>query len=104
VQVINWQAHGGTNALLLRANSEAQVQLKGARSGSRYQLDFWLYMMKGTGNRNFYLILRGEGSDNNGDDYLAYRSDRAATTSIWYYDGVGPGTLTPMAFGSIIGW
>ena len=92
VQVINWQAHAGTNALLLRAGSEAQVHLKGARSGSRYQLDFWLYAMKGSGNRNFYLILRGEGADSNGDDYLAYRSDRAATTSIWYYDGVGPGT------------
>lgn len=91
VQVINWQPHSGTNALLLRSGSEAQIQLKGARSGSRYQLDFWLRTAKGGGDRNFMLILRGEGSDNNGDDYLAYRSDRAATPSIWYYDGVGPG-------------
>lgn len=92
VQVINWQSHSGTNALLLRSGSEAQIQLKGARSGSRYQLDFWLRTAKGGGDRNFMLILRGEGSDNNGDDYLAYRSDRAATPSIWYYDGVGPGS------------
>lgn len=90
VQVINWQAHSGTNALLLRPGTEAQVHLKNARSGSRYQLDFWLYTAKGAGDRNFYLILRGEGADNNGDDYLAYRSDRSTTTGIWYYDGVGP--------------
>lgn len=91
VQVINWQAHGGTNSMLVKAGSEAQYQLLGARSGSRYQLDFWLNTAKGSGNRNFYIILRGEGSDNNGDDYLAYRSDRAATPNIFYYDGVGPG-------------
>jgi hypothetical protein len=91
VQVINWLAHSGRQALLLRSHSEAQVHLTGSRSGSRYQLDFWLYAVKGSGDRNFYLILRGEGSDYNGDDYLAYRSDRAATRSVFYYDGVGPG-------------
>ncbi len=91
IQVINWQAHAGTNALLVRSGSEMQAHFYGATSGSRYQLDFWLYTAKGSGDRNFYFILRGEGSDSNGDDYLAYRSDRGATTSIWYYDGVGPG-------------
>ncbi len=90
VQVINWQAHSGTKALLLRSGTEAQVNLKGARSGSRYQFDFWLYTAKEAGDRNFYLVLRGEGADNNGDDYLAYRSDRGTMTGIWYYDGVGP--------------
>ncbi len=91
VQVVNWQAQSGSKALLLRSNSEAQVHFANTRSGSRYQFDFWLYTVKGNGDRNFYLILRGEGADSNGDDYLAYRSDRAATQTIWYYDGVGPG-------------
>ncbi len=90
IQVGNWQAHSGTNSLVVRAGSEAQVHFKNARSGSRYQLDFWLYVAKGEGNRSFNFVLRGEGSDNNGDDFLAYRSDRAATPGIWYYDGVGP--------------
>ena len=35
VQVINWQAHGGTKSMLVKAGSEAQYQLLGARSGSR---------------------------------------------------------------------
>ena len=90
VQVIGWQAHSGSKALLVRSASEAQVRFNGARSGSRYRFDFWLHTAKGDGDRNFYLILRGEGSDNNGDDYLAYRSDRGAGRGIWYYDGVGP--------------
>ena len=91
VQVIDWLAHSGTKALLVRSSAEAQVNLVGARSGQRYQLDFWLSTAKDVGDRNFMLILRGEGSDHNGDDYLAYRSDRAATQGIFYYDGVGPG-------------
>ncbi len=91
VQVVNWQANSGSNALLLRSGTEAQIHFTQARSGSSYQFDFWLYTVKGAGDRNFSLILRGEGSDFNGDDYLAYRSDRAATQNIFYYDGVGPG-------------
>jgi len=90
IQVINWEARGG-QALLVRSGSEVQVHFVNALSGSRYYLDFWLYAAKGSGDRNFYLILRGEGSDYNGDDYLAYRSDRAATQNLFYYDGVGPG-------------
>lgn len=92
VQLINWQAHSGSQALLVRANAEAQIHFPNVRSGSRYTLDFWIYPVKGSGDRNFYLILRGEGSDFNGDDYLAYRSDRGASPAIFYYDGVGPGT------------
>lgn len=91
IQVINWLARSGTKALLVRSSAEAQVHLTGARSGQRYTLDFWLYTVKEAGDRNFYFILRGEGSDHNGDDYLAYRSDRAATLNLFYYDGVGPG-------------
>ncbi|HWH72005.1 MAG TPA: hypothetical protein VNT26_21765, partial [Candidatus Sulfotelmatobacter sp.] len=43
---------------------------------------------------SFLIILRGEGADSNGDDYLAYRSERVVTNdaSIYYYDGMGPGT------------
>lgn len=89
VQLINWLAHSGTQSLLLRSGTEAQVQLRGARSGPRYQLDFWLYVVKGTGNRNFFTTLRAMGADSNGDDLLAYQSDRAANRNIRYYDGVG---------------
>lgn len=89
VQVINWLAHSGSKSLLLRSSSEAQVYFPG-RSGTNYQLDFWLYVVKSPGDRSFLIILRGEGADNNGDDYLAYRSDRAATDKLFYYDGIGP--------------
>lgn len=89
VQLINWLAHSGSQSLLLRSATEAQVQLPRTRSGNRYQLDFWLYVVKSTGDRNFYIILRGMGADNNGDDLLAYQSDRAANANIRYYDGVG---------------
>lgn len=93
VQVINWltNASGGANqCLLLRPSSEAQIYLHNAKSGSRYQFDFWVYNTRGeASDRNFYIILRGEGSDFNGDDYLAYRTDRAAnSTKLFYYDGV----------------
>ena len=81
VQVINWltNASGGANqALLLRPSSEAQVMLRGARSGSSYQLDFWTYAVReATSDRNFYIALRGEGTDNNGDDFFAYQVNRA---------------------------
>lgn len=91
VQVINWLANSGSKSLLLRSSSEAQVYLNDARSGSSYQLDFWLHIVKGSGNRSFMIILRGQGADSNGDDYIAYRSDRAATKKLFYYDGTGPG-------------
>jgi len=96
VQVINWltNASGGANqALLLRPSSEAQVQLRDARSGTSYQLDFWTYAVREpTSDRNMYIILRGEGNDNNGSDYIAYQVNRAAgSTLLRFYDGVGPG-------------
>lgn len=93
VQVINWRAHSGSKALLLRSSSEAQIHFPGPRSGSRYQLDFWLWVEKGPGDRNFYFILRGEGADHNGDDFVAYRSDRGTSYTIWYYDGVANGNV-----------
>ncbi len=108
VQLINWLAHTGSQALLVRAGSDAQVHLANTRSGSSYQLDFWIYAVKGTGNRNFYVRLRGEGSDYNGDDYLAYQSVRSAGTGIRYYDGVGPDTAAwvtiPDAAHTEAGW
>ena len=96
VQVINWltNASGGANqALLLRPSSEAQVMFRGARSGSSYQLEFWTYAVRQpTSSQNFYVALRGEGADSNGDDYLAYQVNRATNSTILrYYDGVGPG-------------
>ncbi len=105
VQVINWltNAAGAPNkCLLVRPNSEADVNLRGARSGSKYQLDFWALIARGpTSSQSFYIILRGEGSDFNGDDYLAYRTDRATNSSaLFYYDGVGPGTAAWKAVGT----
>ncbi len=88
VQVINWLAHSGTKALLFRSGTEAQIHFPNPRSGYRYQMDFWLYVHKETGDRNFYLIPRGEGADFNGSDYIAYQSHRGATAGIDYYDGV----------------
>ena len=95
VQVIDWIAggSGGANkSLLVRPGAEAQINFRGARSGSTYQFDFQVYTVREeASDRNFYLILRGEGSDFNGDDYLAYRVDRTAgSTALFYYDGVGP--------------
>ncbi len=95
VQVIQWipDSSGAANkALLVRSGAEAQIHFREARSGSSYQFDFWVYVVREeTTDRNFYVILRGEGSDINGDDYLAYRVDRAAgSTALFYYDGVGP--------------
>ncbi len=48
--------------------------------------------MKGTGDRNFYITLRGEGADINASDYIAYQSHRAPDSKIFYYDGILPGT------------
>lgn len=92
VQLINWLAHSGSQSLLFRSGTEAQLHLPKARSGSSYTLDFWMYSVRqATSNRGMYIILRGEGADSNGDDYLAYRVDRGTTTNLFYYDGVGPG-------------
>lgn len=91
IQLVNLQSHSGPNALLLRPATELTVNLVNAKSGPKYTFDFWLYVAKGAGDRNFYLVLRGEGADINADDYIAYRSDRAATAKIFSYDGVGPG-------------
>ncbi len=94
IQVINWltNASGGANqALLVRPATEAQIMFRNARSGTSYQLDFWTYAMREpTSDRNFYVALRGEGADNNGDDFFAYQVNRAVgSTVLRYYDGVG---------------
>ncbi|MDW7980937.1 MAG: hypothetical protein RMH97_10255 [Verrucomicrobiales bacterium] len=90
IQVINWAARSGTKALLCRTATEAQIHFPTPLSGSRYVFDFWLLVARGTSSdRNFYLILRGEGADHNGDDFIAYRSSRNTNDwTIWYYDGV----------------
>lgn len=88
IQLINWQAHGGSQALLCRNGTLADIYLFDARSGSRYQLDFWMYVHKAPGNRGFRITLRGEGSDHNGEDYLAYGSVQSTAATIRYYDGV----------------
>jgi len=93
VQVINWLAHSGSKSLFLRPGSEAQVNLPNTRSGTNYQFDFWMHVVKApTGSHSFLVILRGEGADLNADDYIAYRSERVITNSsvIYYFDGIGP--------------
>lgn len=96
VQVISWMTNsaGAPNkALLLRTHTEAQIHLRGIQSGSRYQLDFRTFAVRQpTSSHNFYVLLRGAGSDINVDDYLAYRVDRATNSlKLFYYDGVGQG-------------
>lgn len=91
VQVIDWLANSGSKSLLLRSGTEAQISLPNTKSGTNYVLDFWVQAVRGAGDRNWYIILRGMGADSNGDDYLAYRTDRAATSNIFYFDGIGPG-------------
>jgi hypothetical protein len=89
VQIVGWEAATGSKALMVRSGSEAQVQLADTRSGSTITLDFNLYVEKGSGDRNFYVIVRAMGADQNGLDFLAYRSDRAASPAIFWYDGIG---------------
>ena len=91
VQIIDWSAHSGGKALLVRSGSEVIVNLPDARSGPTATLDFWLLVAKGDGDRNFYFIVRSMGSDTNGEDFLAYRTDRGASPAIFYYDGIGAG-------------
>ena len=94
VQVINWLTnHDGTvgnKSLLVRSATEADVYLTNTKSGSQYQLDFWAFIERGsTSDRSFYVVLRGEGADFNGDDYLAYRTARVVNdTTLNLYDGV----------------
>jgi hypothetical protein len=93
VQVISWMtnAAGGPNkALLLRPSSEAQITFANAKSGNKYQFDFWALIARGpTSDRSFFVILRGEGADYNGQDYIAYRTDRVTnSTALNLYDGV----------------
>ena len=93
VQVINWLTNtsGGANkALLLRPGTEAQIHLANAKSGTRYQLDFKALIARGpTSDRSFYVILRGEGADHNGQDFIAYRTDRLTnSTALNLFDGV----------------
>jgi hypothetical protein len=94
LQLINWLSHSGSQSLLVRSGCETDINLYQTRSGTSYQLDFWLYMHKhgptGTmGTYNWYVRPGGEGVDNNaGDDYFAYRSDRSTTFKIFNYNGV----------------
>jgi hypothetical protein len=88
VQLINWLAHSGTQSLLVRGGAEADINLYQARSGSRYQIDFWLYVHKEGSAGNFYMHLGAMGADSNGDDYTTYRSDRAAGNKITTYNGI----------------
>jgi hypothetical protein len=93
IQVINWltNSSGGANqALLIRPNSEAQIHFSNARSGSQYQFDFRALIARGpTSDRSFYVILRGEGADYNGQDFIAYRTDRITNSSaLNLFDGV----------------
>lgn len=94
VQLINWLAASGSQSLLVRSGSEATIQIQQPLSGSRYQLDFKLNTAKGAGDRNFFLIVRAMGNDTNGEDFLAYRSDRAAGNATFYYDGIDTGGWT----------
>ena len=94
VQLVNFLAASGTQSLLLRSGSEAQIHIQQPRSGSRYQLDFRLNTAKGAGDRNFYIIVRAMGNDTNGEDFMAYRSDRAAGNATFYYDGIDTGGWT----------
>lgn len=91
VQVINWLARSGSKSLLLKSSSEAQIYLPNTKSGTNYTLDFWTHAVRGAGDRNWYVIVRGMGADNNGDDYFAYRTDRSVNSNIFYYDGIGAG-------------
>jgi hypothetical protein len=95
VQLVNWLASSGTQSLVVRSGSEAQVQIQRPLSGSRYQLDFMLNTGKGAGDRNFYLVVRAMGNDTNGEDFMAYRSDRAGGNASFYYDGIETGGWTP---------
>jgi hypothetical protein len=40
------------------------------------------------------------GADLNADDYLAYRTDRATSSNIFYFDGIGPGTAAFVSTGA----
>lgn len=90
VQVVNWLAQSGSKSLLVRPGSEARVFLRKTRSGSKYQLDFSIYSDRvPASSHNFYILLNGMGTDNNGGDFLAYRGGRAAgDTALVCYDGV----------------
>lgn len=96
VQLVNWASHSGPNALLLRPGTEAAYFLTNVLSGSKLTMDFWLNVNRGdaTGDRSFYIILRGMGADYNGPlDYLAYRADRGTNRTIFNYNGVPPATV-----------
>lgn len=90
VQVVNWIAASGAKSLLVRPGSEARIHFRETRSGSKYQLDFRIYSDRGpTSSHNFYILLNGMGSDNNGGDFLAYRGGRLTNDlALVSYDGV----------------
>lgn len=96
VQVAGWSAKTGTKSLLVRSGSTAILQILKPLSGTRYQVDFEILSSMGQGDRNFYVTLKSEGLDNNGDDFLAYRADRAnpGSKQLFYYQGIGQKTWT----------
>lgn len=99
VQVINWMSHGGSKALLMRPGTTLTRYLTNALSGPKYQFDIWVYVVReATSDRNYRINLSAEGSDNNGDDFLAYRVvNTAGSTALQYYDGVnGAGAWVTM--------
>lgn len=102
VQVINWLTNATgetTQSLFLRSGTKADIQLNGPKSGTRYQLDFWAYVIKEpSSDRGFYIQIQGEGNDYNGSDFVAYQADRAANSkAVRYYDGIN----TPAAWKNI---
>ncbi len=96
VQVAGWEAKSGSKSLLVRSNAEARLQIHQPRSGSRYQLDFQIYSHMGAGDRNFYIVMRSMGADNNGLDFIAYRADRGTSTGIFYYQGIEQSAWSPV--------
>lgn len=90
VQVVNWVGESPSKSLLVRPGSEARIHFRETRSGTKYQLDFRIYSDRGpTSSHNFYILLNGMGSDNNGGDFLAYRGGRLTNDlALVCYDGV----------------
>jgi hypothetical protein len=106
LQVVNWQAHTGTKALLLRPNTTLNMSMPNTRSGSRYTLDFWLYASRGaTASHNWYVLLRGMAADSNGDDIIAYRTTQATnSTMVQYYDGIETGGWSNLVNHTVDSW
>jgi len=94
VQVENWLVHSGQKALFLRPGTTTQYHFTNVLSGTKYQLDFWLYAHKeATSDRNFKIDLLGECADSGTGTALSYISDRSTNGfAVMYYNGVGTST------------